>query len=443
MASDPSKYGAMSLIGVVSWGYGCAGVDALGIYAEVSHFNDWLSQQMPDLSTCPPYAGGALPPSPSPSPSPPSPSPSPSSSTSSPSPTAGECCSGCLCSPNYPSNYDNNLDMEYVMTAAAGETVTITFTAFDVEFHSTCNYDWVEIYDGSGTLLLNKTCGTTIPGVVTSTSNTATLYFHTDRSVIRSGFEAQLSSGVTFTSAASSSTPSPPSPISECCSGCLCTPNYPYNYENNLDVEYVMTASAGQSITITFNTFQLEYSSSCAFDWVEIYEGSGTSGSVILPKACGTEAPGTVTIASGTATLLFHTDRSVTFSGFEAQLSDGVTFTNTTISGSTQSPSPTPTPSPSPVSTSSPSSNTTGSCGSCVFPFIYAGRIHDRCTSIDGDAPWCSTAVDSSGVHISGQNLWEYCTDPACPGLAANPAEAMQPHPQNEANPNVCCKYKY
>jgi len=63
VASDPMKYGAMSLIGVVSWGYGCAGVDALGIYAEVSHFTDWLNQQMPDLNTCPPYAGGSsLPP---------------------------------------------------------------------------------------------------------------------------------------------------------------------------------------------------------------------------------------------------------------------------------------------------------------------------------------------------------------------------------------------
>ena len=63
VASDPGMNDSMSLIGVVSWGYGCAGVDALGIYAEVSHFTDWLNQQMPDLNTCPPYAGGSsLPP---------------------------------------------------------------------------------------------------------------------------------------------------------------------------------------------------------------------------------------------------------------------------------------------------------------------------------------------------------------------------------------------
>ena len=86
VASDPMRYGAMSLIGVVSWGYGCAGVDALGIYSEVSHFNDWLSQKMPDLSTCPPYSGGAtLPPATTPSPTPPSP-PTPSPPSPSPSP---------------------------------------------------------------------------------------------------------------------------------------------------------------------------------------------------------------------------------------------------------------------------------------------------------------------------------------------------------------------
>ena len=39
---------------MVSWGYGCAAEDALGIYSEVSHFTDWLYEQMPDLNTCPP-----------------------------------------------------------------------------------------------------------------------------------------------------------------------------------------------------------------------------------------------------------------------------------------------------------------------------------------------------------------------------------------------------
>ena len=107
-------------------------------------------------------------------------------------------------------------------------------------------------------------------------------------------------------------------------------------------------------------------------------------------------------------------------------------------SGSTAAPTPTPSPSPSPSPSTTAPTNTTGTCGNCVFPFIYGNRIHDRCTSIDGDAPWCSTAVDSTGNHIQGN--WEVCTDPTCPGMAANPAEVITPHPQNVPNAGVCCK---
>ena len=38
-----------SLIGIVSWGEGCAGVNRFGVYAEVSYFLSWIAQQY-DLS---------------------------------------------------------------------------------------------------------------------------------------------------------------------------------------------------------------------------------------------------------------------------------------------------------------------------------------------------------------------------------------------------------
>merc|ERR1719510_2267981 len=157
-----------------------------------------------------------------------------------------ECCSGCICSPNYPSNYGNSLDIEYVMTAPAGETITVTFLAFKVEFQSSCNYDWVQIFEGTGTTgteLLSKACGTnTIPSPVTSTTNTATLLFHTDSSETEMGFVAQLSAGVTFTMPSTTAAPSTTTTTSSstgCCSGCICSPDWPANYPLNTEIEYV------------------------------------------------------------------------------------------------------------------------------------------------------------------------------------------------------------
>ena len=117
------------------------------------------------------------------------------------------------------------------------------------------------------------------------------------------------------------------------------------------------------------------------------------------------------------------------------------------VAGSTSRPpvtaSPAPTPAPSPAPSSSPSSPATtappssGSCGNCVFPFIYGNRQHDSCTTIDGHRPWCSTQVDSSGVHVEGN--YEDCVDPSCPGTSYETTQQMTVAPGNEAG--SCCKY--
>ena len=52
--ADLANNGSQTLIGVVSWGFGCAEADALGIYAEVAHFRNWLDTQLTDINTCSP-----------------------------------------------------------------------------------------------------------------------------------------------------------------------------------------------------------------------------------------------------------------------------------------------------------------------------------------------------------------------------------------------------
>lgn len=57
IASDPTKYNAQTLIGVVSFGEECGIQDYPTVYAKVSHVNisSWLEEEMPDLNTCDPY----------------------------------------------------------------------------------------------------------------------------------------------------------------------------------------------------------------------------------------------------------------------------------------------------------------------------------------------------------------------------------------------------
>merc|ERR1712025_49778 len=50
---DSSNGGAETLAGVVSWGFGCGDAGNLGIYAEVSHFRDWIDSQISGDIVCP------------------------------------------------------------------------------------------------------------------------------------------------------------------------------------------------------------------------------------------------------------------------------------------------------------------------------------------------------------------------------------------------------
>ena len=94
-------------------------------------------------------------------------------------------------------------------------------------------------------------------------------------------------------------------------------------------------------------------------------------------------------------------------------------------------------PTGSATTTPSPPTTGNGSCGNCIFPFTFANRVHLTCTTLDGDpSPWCSTRVDSAGVHVSGQGHWEYCTDPNCPGINS---PAVVVNPLNAVG--SCCKY--
>ena len=69
----------------------------------------------------------------------------------------------------------------------AGHRIKLTFEAFNLESHSTCKYDFVQISEGSEE---EKYCGNVKPSPIISSGNTMNVTFHSDRSVNRSGFKA-------------------------------------------------------------------------------------------------------------------------------------------------------------------------------------------------------------------------------------------------------------
>merc|ERR1712062_357725 len=90
-------------------------------------------------------------------------------------------------SPNYPAAYPNNLDKTWNIEVAPGQRIQLTFESFDLEAHSDCGYDYVQISHGS---FQQRYCGSSKPGPIISSGNTMTVTFHSDHSVNGNGFKA-------------------------------------------------------------------------------------------------------------------------------------------------------------------------------------------------------------------------------------------------------------
>ena len=79
-----------------------------------------------------------------------------------------------------------------------GETIELEFLAFNLEYSSSCYWDWVEVRNGNSSnspLIGDKLCGSTIPGAITSNGNQLYVKFHSDSSVVGTGFEILVNQG--------------------------------------------------------------------------------------------------------------------------------------------------------------------------------------------------------------------------------------------------------
>jgi PKD repeat protein len=95
-------------------------------------------------------------------------------------------------------DYSDNQDMVFTIIGGNPEDVAleIEFLEFSIEENATCDYDYLEIYNGMDETapLIGKYCGTNSPGLVLAENedNALTFVFHSDGSVTAPGWVAQI-----------------------------------------------------------------------------------------------------------------------------------------------------------------------------------------------------------------------------------------------------------
>lgn len=244
-------------------------------------------------------------------------------------------CSGTWYDPQGTSNYTNSQDItQTICSDTPGQNIQVIFSSFSTE--SCCDY--LQIYDGPSTAspMIGQYQGSTSPGTVQASGSCLTFVFHSDGSVVYSGWIATISC---FTPAAATCSdgiqnqgetgidcggPCPActnfnmsSTALNLCSGTWYDPQGTSDYTNSQDItQTICSDTPGQCVTVNFSSFSTE---SCC-DYLQIYDGPNT-GSPLIGQFQGTTSPGTVTSSSGCLTFVFHSDGSVVYPGWVATIS--------------------------------------------------------------------------------------------------------------------------
>ncbi|KAM9333329.1 LOW QUALITY PROTEIN: cubilin [Pholidichthys leucotaenia] len=213
--------------------------------------------------------------------------------------------SGHVVSPNYPADYPDNSNCNYTIDAGQQTVIVVFFQTFQIEVHSTCLYDGLKIYNlANDSSPVATLCGASIPGPF-STFGPMLLHFYSDASFTDSGFMAEyraIPCGGFFNSTA----------------GTVSSPALSMtNYHHNINCTYHIRVSPNRVIDLKFNTFHLEVSSSCRYDFVAVYDGQDTL-APLLGKFCGTVLPPNLRSSSNQLFIVFRTDETENGIGWRA-----------------------------------------------------------------------------------------------------------------------------
>ena len=220
-------------------------------------------------------------------------------------------------------NYCNNQNCSWLIQPPQATSVTLSFSAFDVESASQDGatfYDAVEVYNGinSSAPLLGRFTGNTIPPLVTSTSGSMFVKFYSDISVTKSGWTANYTSTTTTYCTGTTNL------VTQ--NGTITDGSGINNYGNNSNCSWYIHPPNATSITLTFIDFNTELN----HDGVIIFDGSNNSAS-ILGQYSGTSIPSAITSTGGNMYIEFLTDQSTRASGWTANYNSTIADINNNL----------------------------------------------------------------------------------------------------------------
>ncbi len=221
-------------------------------------------------------------------------------------------------------NYCNNSNCSWLIQPPNATSVTLNFTAFDLEEPSTDGnsiYDVVEVYDGTSAsaTLLGRFSGGNIPSAISSSGGSMFVKFTSDISDTYQGWSAYYTSTQNPYCYGTASTLTAPSGTFNDGSGTD-------KYSNNSNCSWLIQPPSATSITLSFTSFDTEL----GYDGVIVYDGVNSSATV-LNQFTGTSIPPQVTSSGGSMYVLFLSDELIRSNGWNASY-NSTTIPQTVIS---------------------------------------------------------------------------------------------------------------
>ncbi|ELT94437.1 hypothetical protein CAPTEDRAFT_224894 [Capitella teleta] len=210
-----------------------------------------------------------------------------------------------ITSPGFPSLLGDNEICRWSIVAANDSQISIKFPSFDVASRSAqgdCSQGVLHLYERSVSRDSYYCGNVSIPEYKSLTSTVVVLLTTNSPSGGGTGFR------LSYQIASCNQTYSESS-------GQILSPGWPGNYPHLSNCQMLIEAPSGYSVSLYFHIFSLESHEQCAFDDLQVFNGSSDTGPLLF-TLCGPTLPSPIFTPSNALLLRFTSDDSLAQSGF-------------------------------------------------------------------------------------------------------------------------------